>query len=236
MTADAQQLVIWERDYGTAGTSGTARTAGAVKPAGTAGAAGVPAWQSPPPRPGGEPADAWARRHFREGARLARLTEPVDLTGADSPATAVHAIALVRALTGVGIVVDWAVRPAAAAEWRALGHLAPPRAVEGAGTAGAEQIARTWRETHLPGLCIWRRGPGFIEVRDHRAARSVISVLDGPEALDAQRRVLDGAPTAALPVPLARQWAEQKLLLTVGDRSVWLPCRPHHWPFPAMLL
>ncbi|MFH8573947.1 DUF5825 family protein [Streptomyces sp. NPDC017993] len=181
--------------------------------------------------------DGWALDRFRAGARHATLHETVDLTGASAPATALRRLAVVRELTGMGIPVDWSVRLRTADDWRRLGHLTPPRHLRlpGDPEEGAGYALRAWRAAHLPGMCIWRKGPGFVEIRDHRGDPARVELLDGPAALSAQSMAADGATDHALPADLSADWLRRDLLLAVGPQVLWLPCRPHRWPFPAML-
>lgn len=181
--------------------------------------------------------DGWALDRFREGARHAALHEPVDLTDAATPATALRHLAVIRELTSVGIPVDWSVRLSTADDWKRLVHLTPPRHLHLAEEPkeGPGHALRAWRAAHLPGMCIWRRGPGFIEIRDHRGDPPRVDLLDEPAALAAQRTAADGSTARALPSDLSADWLRRNLLLAVGPQVLWLPCRPHRWPFPAML-
>jgi hypothetical protein len=70
-----------------------------------------------------------------------------------------------------------------------LCHLAPP-----ALTGRADAIAR-WHALHRPGLCYYRRGPGFLVVHDRRpVSTSVELLLDEPEEVDLFERLLRPGP------------------------------------------
>ncbi|MFI9723389.1 DUF5825 family protein [Streptomyces sp. NPDC052396] len=90
-----------------------------------------------------------------------------DLTDHSRPEAAVRTPCLIRELTAHAICVDWRVRlgpgtPSA----RSLGHLQPPGELLGP-PDGAELPARR-RHDHYLGRCVWRQGPGFIQIRDRR--------------------------------------------------------------------
>src|SRR6188472_2270747 len=109
-----------------------------------------------------------AAERFRDiGARRVDLPELVDLSGAADPVTTVQTLALIRDLTGLGVMVGWRLRLGAGTDWRALGHLWPPHTVLGGTADGTESVdpAARWRSTHYIGKCVYRHGPGFVQVR-----------------------------------------------------------------------
>jgi uncharacterized protein DUF5825 len=173
---------------------------------------------------------------FRSGARHAVLDGVVDLAGpppADGGAGVVGALGLVRDLTAWGIVVDWAVRlPEPMALPLVLGHLFPPLRV--LGPAQGDEIADVWRRKFSFGKCFWRRGQGFVEIRDRRTARHRRQVIDDRDLLSAIPHLADGPPIDRLDPPV-RDWLRGSGLgLRIGDHVWWAPYRIRRWPSPPL--
>lgn len=118
-----------------------------------------------------------------EGVQFVRVPDPVDLTDPDG-ASAVAVLLLVRELTSHGIAVDWTLRMADPAQWQALSHLHPPAAVL-RGATGEEidaGVVTAWRGSFHIAKCGYRRGPGFLEIRDHRWGSFRRLVVNAPAA------------------------------------------------------
>jgi hypothetical protein len=161
-----------------------------------------------------------AHEYFIRGVRRVAFNGVVDLSGDGDTPAAFHALVLLRELTSHGIVIDWALR--APRQWRLLSHLYPPSAV-----TGAPQVARAWREEYHHGKYVVRRGPGFVQIRDHRFGALKSSTIDDPGYLAALDRMMAGCPSADLPM---------KELLHLSGQICGLPCRPYRWPCPSMSL
>ncbi|MGN9914127.1 DUF5825 family protein [Phytohabitans sp. LJ34] len=179
-----------------------------------------------------EPAEV-ARRYFAEGTGRVVLHDEVDLSrGLEDPATG-RALALIRELTSYAIVVDWRLHLGGHVElWRQLCHLYPPSAV--LDPRGLE-IHRGWSGRHFIGQCVYRRGPGFVQVRDRRfKGLEKIITIDETEHLEAIRLLLDCAETSTVPSQALADFVGEDLVLHVGDRALWLPYLIRRWPIPAM--
>ncbi|WBB96887.1 DUF5825 family protein [Solwaraspora sp. WMMA2080] len=198
------------------------------------------------------------------GVRKVALPGTVDLTAADSvtAADAVRRLVLVRELTSYAIEVDWSIRlPGGDGDlWRVYGHLRPPATVEivgaagatgaagsvdAAGSAGAEPdaesdpgtvVAAAWRDAFYFDKCTYRRGPGFVQVRDRRAGRLNLLTIDDPAYLAVLEQLLDGAGMTTVDLDIAREFGEEGLVTKVGDQLVWLPHRLRRWPLPSMVV
>ena len=112
-----------------------------------------------------------------------------------------------------------------------LYHLAPP--VDGGTSLDA------WRARHRPGLCYYRRGPGFVNVKDVRSdATAARFSIDVGDERDDPIAVLEGvcrvdelsAPTRSLLEELDRE----RLSLRLEDSATLLPYRMRRWPIPAL--
>ncbi|MEV4194663.1 DUF5825 family protein [Streptomyces toxytricini] len=184
------------------------------------------------PEPGGATAREDAERLHAAGARCVRLPEPVEVCAGAGPRSA-RALALVRELTGRAVAVEWTARcgDGCAASGK-LGHLYPPEEVERA-AAGA---ARAWREAYFPGKCVFRRGPGFVEVRDRRFGALELFTIDEPPFLAAIGVLRDGAAAGAVPEGVLAELEGARLVSWSGGRAWWLPLAVHRWPFGSFAM
>lgn len=170
-----------------------------------------------------------ARGSFIRGVRRVAVEGLVDLSGDGDTLAAFRALVLLRELTSHGIVIDWALRPPG--QWRLLSHLYPPSAV-----AGAPRVARAWREEYHHGKYVVRRGPGFVQIRDHRFGALKSSTIDDPGYFAALDRMMAGCSSIDLPMEVLREFVRQGWVLHLGKQICWLPCRPYRWPCPSMTL
>ena len=181
-----------------------------------------------------DPADL-AAELYRDGARRVTLNEPVDLSDSRGPATVVARLLLLSQLTSWGMVVDWEVRLEADLEaWSLLSHLYPPRTVSGA--TSAEHIRDRWRHGFYLCKCVWRQGPGFVEVRDRRAGSLARFVIDEPDYLRAIERLSAGCPADEVPAPVLDDLVREGLAGRVGDLAWWIPYRVRRWPPSALVV
>lgn len=156
----------------------------------------------------------------------------VDLSGAQA-ATPLAQLAFVRDLTARGIVVDWQVRiDGTAAAWSALTHLYPPTELRGA-AEGAEALDHWRRYFHLC-RCVYRVGPGFVQVRDRRSGELSRLTIDEPEYIEAVEHLLPGASEQAVAAEILDDLAAENLVWRAAGLAVWLPYRAQRWPWPSM--
>ncbi|MBB1245154.1 hypothetical protein GL263_16475, partial [Streptomyces durbertensis] len=165
------------------------------------------------------------------GARRVELVEEVDLSSTDgAPETAVRTLRLLQELTARGIVVDWRLRLGDEPTAPALGHLYPPREIDG--REDAARLRAEWARTFFLGKCSYRRGPGFLEVRDHRAGVLQRIVIDEPEYHAAISELTADDP-AHQPSPdiltdsVLRDLAAESLTLRFGAHHWWAPTPVH---------
>jgi hypothetical protein len=170
------------------------------------------------------PAAKASREFFEGGVRRIALIDAVDLTSADGQPAAVRALILVRESTGYGIAVDWRLR-LGAERWRPLSHLYPPDEV-----IGAEDVRREWRNGYHFFKCAYRRGPGFLQVRDRRSDVLRKITVDGPAHRAAVDDLLEGCPASAVPPSILRDLTTMRLVHLLGRTAWWLPCRVRQWP------
>ncbi|MEO3811505.1 DUF5825 family protein [Sphaerisporangium sp. B11E5] len=170
------------------------------------------------------PAADESRVFFESGVRRVALSDTVDLEIAGGQAAAVRTLVLVRELTGHGIAVDWRLR-LGAERWRPLSHLYPPAEV-----VGAEDVRREWRDSYHFFKCVYRRGPGFLQVRDRRSEILRKVTVDGPVHRAAIDHLLEGCPASAIPPPILRDLTTMRLVHLLGGTAWWLPYRVRQWP------
>lgn len=186
------------------------------------------------------PLDEESDRLWEAGARLVRLREPVDLAALGAPGAderAVRLLSLVRDLTARAILVEWKLRldPAAPDDtWRALSHLQPPQSLHG--PADAAGALRGWREGHYLCKCLWRQGPGFVQIRDRRWGELRRFTADEPEYQRVIETLAYGAPAGEVPAAVLADFIEERLVLQVGGLAWWMPYRVNRWIQEAMTI
>ncbi|GAA2057062.1 hypothetical protein GCM10009839_77970 [Catenulispora yoronensis] len=181
---------------------------------------------------------------FRQGARRVAVHAEVDLRrhevdeDSDSEPAADVAklglLAFIRDLTSHGVVVDWRVRfDSTESSWPSLTHLYPPTAIQGA--IDGELALDRWRGLFHLCRCVYRVGPGFVQVRDRRTGELSRLTIDEPEYLEAVDQLLPGVSEQAVSPTILEDLAGESLLWRQNGFAVWLPYRVRRWPWPAMV-
>ncbi|MFE4862168.1 DUF5825 family protein [Streptomyces sp. NPDC056670] len=187
----------------------------------------------------GPPAEE-SDRLWELGARRVRLPGTIDLAGLDAPGAAeraVSALSLVRDLTARAVLVEWKLRldPAAPDDtWRTLSHLQPPQRLDG--PAGAAGDLRAWRDGHYLCKCLWRQGPGFVQIRDRRWGDLRRFTAEEPEYRQTIGALAYGAPSASVPAAVLADFLGERLVLEVGELAWWMPYRVNRWIQEAMAI
>ncbi|MFF8288737.1 DUF5825 family protein [Streptomyces sp. NPDC016309] len=181
-----------------------------------------------------------SERLWQLGARRVRLPGAVDLRGDAGPGRAagtVAALSLVRDLTARAVLVEWdlVLDPAEpAGAWQVLSHLQPPRTL--AGPDGCDEALRAWRRGHYLCKCLWRKGPGFVQIRDRRWGELRRFTADEPEYERTIERLAYGAPAASVPAAVLDDFRSEKLVLDVGPLAWWVPYRISRWLQESMTI
>ncbi|GAA1934548.1 DUF5825 family protein [Kitasatospora viridis] len=176
------------------------------------------------------PARSEVTELHRSGVRCVRLVEPVALCR-DAPAAAAQALLFVREATSQGLAVRWRARCADGCAASGLfHHLYPPQEVLGA----PPEVAARWRDGYFPSRCVFRRGPGFVEVRDRRFGTLELFTIDDPEHLAEIEALSEGAEAGRLPAAVRRDFTEAGLITEQAGLAWWLPMRVRRWPFPSL--
>lgn len=171
---------------------------------------------------------------FDSGGRLAVINEIIDFDDHD-PMDLVRFFELLRELTSYGISVGWRMRTSHDdTRWSDLWHLFPPSEVEiPGGTAG--QTWEFWRKQFFYGLCIMRRGPGIIDVRDRRFGRIRRLSFTSPPHLEAIGRLERGAPASSVAPDVLAELEEARVVMAIGGMRLWLPCRFRRSPLAPVV-
>ncbi len=215
-TADGSGVTLW-RDYD--------RSANALAAGMSLGTAGMA-------RESGVSADGL----YARGARQVTFDQVIDLSAGDAAST-VRALSLIRDLTACGIVVRWRIRAEPGlTDWRELSHLYPPARLISQPAGAAEQQRADWARYYYLGKCMFRRGPGLLQVRDRRWGGLRRITLTRPDHLEAAVRLQDGAPADSVPPEILAEFAGARLTGMVGDVAWWLPYRIRRWPSTSMVI
>ncbi|MDK1473920.1 DUF5825 family protein [Streptomyces sp. 549] len=186
----------------------------------------------------GSPAAGAAQQLWQRGVRRVRLHEEVRLgapADAEDAARTVQALCLVRDLTAQAVLVEWRLDLGGDEQaWQVLNHLQPPLRLTG--TSAPEEALRTWREGHYLCKCLWRQGPGFLQIRDRRWGELRRFTSDEPEYREAVRLLSYGAPASAVPPGALADFRAEQLVGQVGELVWWLPYRVRRWIQEAMAI
>ncbi|MFD9466898.1 DUF5825 family protein [Streptomyces sp. NPDC060027] len=140
---------------------------------------------------------------------------------------------LLRQASTYGVWVSWHAAGLPDCSVSDLHHLPPPQTTR---SESARSAVERWRDEYTYGLCYYRKGPGFWQVRDARAAgrrgrftlggERVIQLLERLDRPTASAELLDASEL--LPVLY-----EAHLTVQIGDWLLLLPHRLQRWPIPA---
>ncbi|MFI2235723.1 DUF5825 family protein [Streptomyces chrestomyceticus] len=184
--------------------------------------------------------------------QFARLPRTVDLTDRDG-AAAVTALVAVRELTAFGIAVEWTlclprtgsgvgISTGAPADWQPLSHLHPPAAVfrddssdSNCSFGSRHDIAVQWRESFHAAKCGYRRGPGFIEIRDRRSGSFKRLVIRTHQHAPLIQALLRGVPETDVPSSVVARYLPPGLIHRAGRFLWWTPYRIRRWPLSTTI-
>lgn len=182
----------------------------------------------------GDPIAA-AAAFARSGVRRVALSEPVDLSDVLGEQDRVQTMVLLRELTGWGIVIDWQLRAAERCDLLGrLNYLYPPADL--LGRTDAEKTLRDWRETFYVCKCVYRRGPGFVEVRDRRRGLLIRFTIDDPLYLETIDVLVKGTLIDSVPTDVLTAFLKEDLVGVAGQKTWWLPHPVRRWPTPSMIV
>jgi hypothetical protein len=153
----------------------------------------------------------------------------VDVADAEA---AVRALTTVRELTSHGVAVDWRIDlEAARFDWKVLSHLYPP--TELTGVDRATEVLDLWRAKYYLCKCIYRAGPGFLQIRDRRWENLARFTVDDPRYLEVIDQLLSGVPAERVPADVAQALLVENLVVRVGGLLWFAPYRVRRWPMPS---
>jgi Family of unknown function (DUF5825) len=172
-----------------------------------------------------EPPIGFVQGLWEAGVRKVVLGETVDVTDEAGAERTVATFCLLRELTAQAVVVDWSLRlgptgPRALA----LGHLQPPRTLEG--TDDDEAALGAWRAEHYMDRHVWRAGPGFLQIRDRRFGELRRFTVTDPAYVEAVRALDAGVRADAVPAEILAHLEGEELVGRAGE-WVWLHAFRH---------
>ncbi|GAA4670523.1 DUF5825 family protein [Phytohabitans rumicis] len=159
-----------------------------------------------------------------------KVDAPIAL-GAEPRSTASFVAFLRDSATNL-ISVEWHGTITGALDPTLLHHLQPPTQLE----AASEQTLTQWRTRYRYGTCHYRRGPGFVMLKDIRSASSAARyLLDDPLLIATFLRCQ--TPTTRSSLNHRQRHAVDllhtaRLLLRMDDLLIGLPTRMLRWPIP----
>jgi hypothetical protein len=153
------------------------------------------------------------------GQRLV-VTEPFCFGGNDDG----RMLTLLATASAHLVDVDWELSSPPPWPVRTLVHLPPPRS----GIGYADQ----WRASYRFGLCTYRRGPGFVQIRDVRPDGEHLRVRIDGEWAEAFETLTTGMSTSAKCDRLLTDLTDTGLAVRLTDGHHMLPTRLRRWPIP----
>ena len=193
-------------------------------------------WQGTSTLEASDDPEQFAAALYGDGIRRVQLEGLVDLSGAAAEADVIPRLALLAALTSWGMAVEWDVRFGAdSGVWVSFSHFVPPARLEFAGldSSAAEQPLASWREQFYLGKCLYRHGPGFVQVRDRRDATLHRFTIDEPDFLAAVERLSTGCPARDVDPDILDAFVAEALVALIGQNAWWMPYRVRRWPWPS---
>ncbi|MEV8375897.1 DUF5825 family protein [Kribbella sp. NPDC056861] len=163
------------------------------------------------------------------GARHVALAAAVDFADAGA---AVKALTTVRDLTSHGLAIDWRVDLESAwFDWKVLSHLYPP--TELTGVDRPTEVLDLWRAKYYLCKCIYRAGPGFLQIRDRRWENLARFTVHDPRYLEAIDQLLSGVPANRIPSDVTQALLAENLVVGIGELLWFAPYRVRRWPIPS---
>ncbi|MEU7050867.1 DUF5825 family protein [Streptomyces eurythermus] len=150
------------------------------------------------------------------------------------PLADVRFLAFLRECQSAALTVHWSGSVAPGTPVGALYHLPPPTALAGA----LSDALAAWTRTYRYGVCYYRRGPGFVQVKDARVPGATARfILDHPCLLSVFLLCLTPCDEELLDCEqreAASLLAEENLLWNTRGQLVTLPTLMRRWPIPFM--
>jgi hypothetical protein len=160
---------------------------------------------------------------------------PSLIVPADEPAAA-RFIAWLRDRMSAGERVRWSGDLPPSFDTASLHHLQPPVTT---GRTPPSQAITAWQASFRPALYYYRKGPGFIQIKDVRdpAAAVRITLNDPTHILVFERcqQPLRPSELSAEEREALAQLTQAGLLLQLGEHLTTAPYRMSHWPISARL-
>ena len=139
---------------------------------------------------------------------------------------------LLRDAMSQGVAITWRGSIDPRIDTSLLHHLPPP--------TRCSPAFDDWRSSHRPGLCYYRRGPGFVNVKDVRSAEAAvrfsIDVDDdgGDDPITTLEGVCGVEDLSARGRSLLDELTRERLALRLGEFATLLPYRMRRWPVPSL--
>lgn len=152
-----------------------------------------------------------------------------------SPEEDLELLRYLRDATEHGVRLRWRLDGVPDLPLRTHVHLVPPSdGVDAASSAYAE----AWTAGYRYGSFYYRRGPGFVVVKDVRPGGEQLrmTIDEGAEHFLAMARAQTVDELDAPARDLLDTVAEAGLLLRAADRLLVLPYRLRHWPVPYLAI
>ncbi|MEO3778874.1 DUF5825 family protein [Micromonospora sp. B11E3] len=155
------------------------------------------------------------------------------LTFGQSPAEDLELLRYLRDVTSHAVRLRWRLAGVPTFPLHTHVHLVAP---SGGVDADAAAYAMRWTAGYRYGSFFYRRGPGFVMIKDVRpeSEDARLTIDEGAEHFLAMARARTVDDLGAAARELVDTVAEAGLLLRAEDRLLVLPYRIRHWPVPYL--
>jgi hypothetical protein len=165
-----------------------------------------------------------------EGYQRVVIEEPVP--AGENIDEDVRLLRFLREATSHTLRLDWTLAGTPLVEPRNLTHLVPP--TRGVGPAAAECVA-AWRDAYRYGNFYYRRGPGFVTVKDVRPDGETVHLTIEDESAEQFAVLADAIAVAELDaagIDALGDAVEYGLAVRGVETLLLLPFRMRRWPVP----
>lgn len=154
------------------------------------------------------------------------LAGSLDLAG--DPRDVLAALRFLTEATARLVPLEWTLAGEPLWPVRTLVHLAPP---SGGSDPAARRYAKLWQRDHDFGLCTFRRGPGFVRMRDVRPGGPPRRIMITEPWIGTFDALLSGGSDDRTD-QLVDELVGNGLALRLGGSVHVLPTRLRRWPTP----
>lgn len=172
---------------------------------------------------------ALAKQALRNHDATIEIKGRVDLCDPDE--IDIRTLAVLRDLMSFRVKPIWHLICPTDLDLRPFYFIFPPQSINGKQFSASE-----WMSEFRYGLLYWRKGPGFVSVRDGRDNSVTEATLTAGTFLDAFRLAQYGCCEDTLDLVRVKPLVDDKIIERIGSHLLVLPYRMIYWPIPCNVI